>query len=276
MKMLFALSVIFFVLFSACTKTVTYTSAPIATYSLGTGDSCTGAVVSGRFVKDTALTGSNTVAITVDVTTPGPYWITTNTVNGISFSAASTFTAAGPQTAILSGTGTPAFSGTVNFLLSALNGLGDSCTFSVTTVKGIPPQHYVTCLLNGVYRNFTDSAIASNSGTVGTSGAAGLDVRGLDTVANSTSQIEFGVSNTVSVGTGTYTDTNVPNAYFNYTDSLGQKWSVNGTIQPSLTIVVINANANNVQGTFSGTIKRQGAAADSIVISNGLFSVPVK
>ena len=275
MKILFAFSIIFLVLFSGCKKTVPDTSTPIATYSLGNGEGCTGATLSGRFVKDTSLTGANTVTITVDVTLAGPYWISTNTVNGMSFSAVSTFTAIGPQTAVLTATGTPISLVTANFILTALNGLGDSCTFSVTTVKGIPPQHFVTCIINGVYRDFSDSSVASNSGTPGTSGAAGLDIRGLDTVVNSLSKIEFGINNTVSVGTGTYTDTNAPNAYFNYTDSLGQKWSVIGDTQPSLTIVVTNLNGNNVQGTFSGTIKNQ-RATDSLTVANGMFSVPVK
>ena len=277
MKKLFALIVISLIFFSACTKTVPDSSTPLAVYSLGDGDSCTGAVLSGRFVADTALTSNNTVTIMVNVSKAGPYWISTNTVNGISFSQTSTFADTGRQTVVLMGTGTPLAIDTSEFKLTALNGLGDSCTFSVATVQGILPTYYLTCFLDGVYRNFGDSANATNSSIPGTSGAAGLDIRGLDTVINSTSQIEFGVSNPVGIAAGTYNDTSIVKAYFNYTDSLAETWSVNTTTVPSFTIVVTAATDKYVQGTFSGMVKnQQGAGLDSIAVTNGSFTVPLK
>ena len=104
-----------------------------------------------------------------------------------------------------------------------------------------------------------------------------LYVSGLDTIVNSTSKIELGVNSAGSVGSGTYTDTSFNKAYFNYLDSPGQTWSVNSSNGPSFTIVLTGVSANNVQGTFSGTIKdQQGFGTDSIVVSNGLFNVPVK
>ena len=277
MKNLLALIVIIGILFWGCTKNAADHPTGIAVYTIGSGGNCTGATVSGRFVADTPLTTANTVTITVDVSVAGPYWITTNTVNGISFSQIGTFPSTGPQTAVLAGTGTPLAVDTADFTVSALTGLGGSCTFSVATVKGVLPDYYVTCFLNGVYRNFGDSASATNSSNPGNSGAPGLDIHGLDTVINSTSKIEFGVSSTGSVGEGTYADTSTNSAYFNYVDSLAQIWTINTTSQPSFTIVVTGVNANNVQGTFSGTIKnQQGAGIDSIVVTKGLFSVPVK
>jgi hypothetical protein len=276
MKNLFALTVILPFLFSGCKKTDD-SSTVIAVYTLGSGGNCTAEIVSGRFVADTALTNINTVAITVDVTVAGPYWITTNTVNGMSFSETGTFAATGLQTAVLTGKGTPVATDTANFTVTALNGLGGSCTFSVATVKGVPPHYFLNCFFNGVYRNFGDSTGATNSNIPGNSGAPGLDIRGLDTSINSNSKVEFGVSNPGNVGTGSYADTSSSKAYFNYVDSLGQTWSVNSIGQPSFTIAVTSVNANNVQGTFSGAIKnQQGAGTDSITVTRGLFSVPVK
>ena len=202
MKNLFTIVIIILTLSCGCTKTTPDTSTPLAEYTIGTGGNCTGAIVSGRYVADTALTDANTVTVTVDVSVIGPFLITTNTVNGISFSKTGTFTSTGPQAVILTGTGTPVAVDSTNFTVSALTGLGGSCTFSVTAVQGIPPDYYLTCFLNGVYRNFTDSASASNSSFPGNSGAPGLDVRGLDTVINSISKIEFGISNAGAVGTG--------------------------------------------------------------------------
>ncbi len=278
MKNLFVLIFIISILFSACSKKTTDSSIVLAEYTLGSGGNCTGTIVSGRFVADTALTATNTVTITVDVTVAGAYWITTNTINGMSFSQISTFTSTGPQTAVLTGTGIPVDTGTVDFEVTPLNGPGGSCTFSVGTVEGIQPQYYLTCFLNGIYRNFGDSAIATNSNIPGSSGLAGLDISGLDTMINSSSKIEFGVNNTASVRAGTYTDTTSSSrAYFDYLDDSVETWSVNISTQPSFTIVVTGASNRNVQGTFSGTIKnQQGTGMDSIIVTNGLFSVPVK
>ncbi len=277
LKILFRLIAIPLVFFSGCVKKTIDTPIILAEYALGSGGNCTDAIVSGRFVADTALTSANTVTITVDVAVPGPYWITTNTVNGISFSDINTFTSTGPQTAVLTGTGTPVDTGTVEFTVTPLNGSGGSCTFPVSTVQGTPPHYYLTCFLNGVYRNFSDSAGATNSNIPGSSGAAGLEVSGLDTVMNSDSKIDFGVGSTGNIGTGIYADTSSSYAYFSYVDSLAQTWMVQNATQPTFTIVVTEVNARNVQGTFSGTIKnQQGSPTDSIAVTNGLFSVPVK
>ena len=274
MKNLFVFITISFFLFPGCTKTGDSPTV-LAEYTLGNGGDCNGEIVSGRFVADTALTGANTVTITVDVTVPGPYWISTNTVNGISFSQASTFMSTGSQTAVLTGTGTPIATDTANFTVTALNGSGDSCTFSVATVKGILPPTFLTCFFNGVYRNFVDSAVANNSDSAGNSGITGLYIRGLDTVLNSNSMIEFGVGSTGSVGMGTYTDTSFVKAYFDYVDSVGEMWSVHDSGDLSFKVVVTSASAGNVQGTFTGTIKNS-MNTDSISVTNGLFSVPVQ
>ena len=277
MKTPIALTIIILVLFFGCAKTPSYTSTALAEYTLGSGGDCTGATVSGRFVADTAVTDANTVTITVDVSVVGPYWITTNTVNGISFSQIGTFTSTGTQTAVLTATGTPVDTGASDFTITPLNGPGGSCIFSVVTVQGIPPHYYVTGFFNGVYRNFSDSSGATNGNIPGTSGQAGLDISGRDTVINSNENVNFGVSNTGQVGIGTYVDTSALRAYFNYVDSLGQTWAESAPGQPSFTIGVTSVSAGNVKGTFSGTIRdQQGMGADSISVTNGLFSVPVK
>ena len=274
---LFPLTVIFMVFFHSCQKTKDDPAIVLAEYTLGAGGNCTGTIASGRFVADTALTGLNTVTVTVDVTIAGAYWITTNTVNGFSFSSIGTFTATGPQTAVLTGTGTPVATDTAHFILTAKNGLGGSCSFPVVTVQGIQPHYYITCFLNSTYRNFSDSAGATNSNIPGSSGAPGLSVRGLDTVINAKSKIDFGVSNTGRISPGTYSDTTSAQAFFNYLDDTGETWSVHTSGQPSFKIVVMAEDARSVQGTFSGTIKnQQGLGTDSITVTNGVFSVPVQ
>jgi hypothetical protein len=273
MKNLLAFIVILLILVSGCTKT-TYTPTPVAIYSLDSSGICMGANVSGRYVADTALSSANTVSLNVDVSVIGPYWITTNTVNGMSFNGISTFVSTGSQTVVLTGSGTPDSTGAAEFTVTKADGTGGGCTFSVTTVQGIPPNYYLTCLLNGIYTNFSDSTTATNSAVAGNSGLAGLEVMGKDTIINSTAQIDFGVINTGFVGSGLYTDTSTVKAYFNYVDSLGQMWSVVSSIQPSFTIAVTSASTSNIQGTFSGMLKND-LGTDSIFVSNGLFSLPL-
>src|SRR5438045_360674 len=80
---------------------------------VGAPDECTQSVVSGNFYVDTGLNLNNTVALTVDVTTIGGYNITTNTIDGISFSASGDFSDTGIQKITLTGTGTPDTTGAI-------------------------------------------------------------------------------------------------------------------------------------------------------------------
>ena len=99
-------------------------------------DSCTSVSRSGTFTQGITLTPSNTVTIQATITTPGTYLISTNTVNGVSFSKSGIFTTAGPQTVILTGTGIPANSGIQIFKVT----FGTStCNFPITFGAGIPP-----------------------------------------------------------------------------------------------------------------------------------------
>ena len=270
-------TIVVLMVFCSCKKTVVDNSIPLATYTLGTGGNCAATAVSGRYVKDTALDASNTVTVSVEVSVTGPYWITTNTVNGILFSSTGTFTSTGTQTVTLNGTGTPIAIDTANFTLTRLSGPAGSCTFSVAAVQGIQPHYFLSCFLNGVFRNFGDSAFATNSGVPGNSGSAGLDISGLDTIVNSKSKIQFGVGATTGIGAGSYTNTNTSKAYFNYFDNVGETWTADSLSNTAFTINLITAGTHYVQGTFSGTIKnQQGTGTKSLVVTNGLFTLPVR
>lgn len=98
--------------------------------------SCTPYTPNGTYTQGVTLTSTNTVSVQVTVTTPGTYVISTNTVNGVSFSSTGTFSAAGAQTVILNGTGTPVNSGPQNFAVT----FGPStCNFSITFGAGAAP-----------------------------------------------------------------------------------------------------------------------------------------
>jgi len=108
-----------------------------ATGTLGGGPgACTPSTINGVYMVGNPLTTHNTVAIQVTVTTIGIYNITTNTVNGFSFSGSGNFSATGLQTVILNGTGTPAATGSTTFTVT----FGTStCTFAITVV---PVDYY--------------------------------------------------------------------------------------------------------------------------------------
>ena len=120
---------------SSCTFSVATEKGPdAAVFTLGGAPSaCSGFAAAGTYKAGTALTGSNTVTTKVVVTSIGAYSITTNTVNGISFSASGTFTATGEQSVTLKGTGTPTAAGSNNFTATAGT---STCTFSITTESG--------------------------------------------------------------------------------------------------------------------------------------------
>ena len=101
-----------------------------AVYTLNaTAGACSGASYSGTFTAGTALTITEAVLINATVTATGTYIITTNTVNGMTFSGSGTFTSTGSQPVVLTGSGTPVASGIFNFTATAGT---STCTFSVT------------------------------------------------------------------------------------------------------------------------------------------------
>lgn len=116
---------------TSCNFPVTYTATITnAAFALsGSPNNCAGAVLNGTYTAGTALTSANFARIYVNVTSPGVYSISTNTVNGISFSATGTFNITGQAQINLMGTGTPTAAGAYNYITS---GGGNSCGISVT------------------------------------------------------------------------------------------------------------------------------------------------
>lgn len=72
---------------------------------------CNPSLVSGNYNKNVALGGSNTIDLSVNVTTPGSYRIYTDTVNGMSFEGVGYFDNTGNYSIRLGGSGVPLNSG---------------------------------------------------------------------------------------------------------------------------------------------------------------------
>ncbi len=124
---------------STCTFSVTVAGAPPGAGTLGGApNACTSATVNGTYTVNTALTGSNTVQVQVNVTTAGLVNISTNTVAGISFSFSGNL-AVGTQNVTLAGTGTPTASGVQNFTVT----FGTStCTFTVNCQPALSNDYH--------------------------------------------------------------------------------------------------------------------------------------
>ena len=179
----------------------------------GSPTSCSGFTVTGSYKEGSPLNINNTADLTVNVITAGPYTVTTTSINGMTFSAAGTFTQTGTQHISLIGTGIPVTAG--NFNLTASNGYSN-CTYTVT-VDNAAPAIYT---LGGAPGSCTGAVIAGNY------------VSGIPLTASNTATINVNVT-----GTGSYTiSTLAANAvtfsntgFFNSTGLQTVVLSANGT-----------------------------------------------
>ncbi len=97
---------------------------------------CSPYTISGTYTQGIVMNATNTVELTVTVTTVGNYAISTNTVNGVTFSKSGTFSSLGVQTIRLVGSGTPVNAGDSVYKVT----FGTSiCNFNIAYGVGSPP-----------------------------------------------------------------------------------------------------------------------------------------
>jgi hypothetical protein len=126
---------------SGCTFSVNVTNAPPADLTLtGSPNDCDNPDIKGTYLIGKNTGDTNTVNLNVTVNTLGDYSITTDTLNGISFSGSGTFTTTGSQKITLKASGAPIDPGIVYFTVKA----GTSqCSFPVNIVNAEPFATYV-------------------------------------------------------------------------------------------------------------------------------------
>jgi len=130
---------------SFCEAKVDVTDSTLkpAVFSLrGAPGSCMNDTVYGSYIKSIALDTSAVVKVWINVSSTGTYSISTNTVNGYTFSASGTFTTTGLQSVILVASGTPVNAGTDAF---TINTGTSSCNFSInvlTAANVLGNDHY--------------------------------------------------------------------------------------------------------------------------------------
>jgi hypothetical protein len=102
----------------------------------GAPGACSPVTVNGFYVESTATGTSNTAGVTVNVTTAGSYTISTNTVNGLSFSSSGNLSVGNNQVINLNASGTPTTAGNQTFTVTFGS---SSCTF---TVQVLPNDYF--------------------------------------------------------------------------------------------------------------------------------------
>ncbi|MXO04532.1 hypothetical protein [Flavobacterium sp. HBTb2-11-1] len=216
---------------ATCTLNVTIGAQPV-TYTTN----CAGITTSGSYAPGVAMTATNTMTVPVNVTYIGAYTITTNIVNGISFSASGTFSSVGSQNVIMTATGTPTSGGTFSYGITANStNAGISCNKSITfTYRTM----FVLGLGGGVYQ-------PGSSGT-----------------ANSARAILVSSTNFGPLGTVPIQGFTIINGAYNYGNSLKNLINTNkidivvigyNYVPDAATITVLNDFVKNKKGVLLHT-----------------------
>jgi hypothetical protein len=272
---------------NGCTFSVTVATnnggtSGTAAYSLNGGtSSCTGALVTGTFTAGTAASSGNTVVLNIVVDTVGTYSISTNAVNGITFTGTGTFTTTGAQTITLTASGTPASSGTFAFTPGA-----NGCTFNVTVTSsggGGGSGNFLKCKIDGALTNFNKSLVGYYIIPPSSGIPYSVSVQGKNSdVAGSLEELWVTVSNPTNPTTGIYN---------NYTFSTGMTdrgcmvafyptgfpniyWGSSAFDANTLTVNITSVSTSSAAGTFAGTIyETNGLGPSTKQVTEGEFKI---
>jgi|GEM_PF-2119689 len=179
---------------STCSRSITFTQA----VSAGTITNCSG-TLNGNYYRGVAMNGGNTIQLNLNVTQVGSWSISSNTVNGVTFSGSGTFTSTGAQTVTLTASGTPTNSGNFTHVFTY-----GSSTCSRTIVYGAQPV--AQCAVQRLGRsNFPNTYLINGipvDVTVTTSNT--INGQAFDRCGGQTDANSWGLRGN-SVGTITYT-----------------------------------------------------------------------
>ena len=268
-----------------------------------TGD-CLPKSVNGTFEAGKALiAASNSITVSVDVTTTGSYTIYTDTVNGYYFRGQGTFTHLGANVVTLRGNGTPFASGINNFVVTygatscdiqvtvLPSGAGGPATYTLKSTGGAcaisnPTGTYVqNILLNGSNTITLDVDVtAIGTYNISTTAVNGITFAGNGaflTLGNNTVILTASGTPTtagantinVTVGSSTcsFTVTVVGPAVLTFDCSSAQ---VNGTYQAGSSLNSTNTIDIDVNVTTAGAYSISTVATNGMVFSgSGTLSV---
>lgn len=206
----------------------------------------------GAYGVGIPLNTSNTVTLSVDVTTIGTYTITSTPVQGMTFSKTGTFTTTGVQNVDLTGTGTPTGAAgpvTVNYTINAV-----ACSFTVTLVGAAAYTYNCgSAVVDGIQTENVPLD-ASNTITIDLNVTAGgaysitATIQGMTFASSGTLPATPATQQIVLTGTGT------PSADGNFNLVLP------GTPTCSVPITVAPGAAIDWKFTLDGTTTYQGSS----------------
>ena len=150
--------------------------------------------------------------------------------------------------------------------------------FAIACKKDAAGNYYMQADINGVNESFNNNVFAQEySGDI----TAAFSVSGSNAALHHRLLISVGHTYNRKVTTGTYDKTSVDSLFFP-----GLSFTINDTTvygsgvrpeNPYPVSITINALTNTtVSGTFNGIVYSPGNPADSMLITNGKFYVPLK
>lgn len=244
---------------SSCSVSISF--LPGTPPAVGTMD-CATAVVAGTYTQGVALDASNTITIPVNVTTAGPYAITTATSNGVSFSGSGTL-ALGNQSIVLTGSGTPVNSGTASIPVNWGTG---TCNIDINFAAG--STDFLKCSIDGgPITSFSGLSASVIPGSFTGSGSTG------------TQSLQIGVTDAGggTIVVGTYHNLSITNTSIFCANQLmigAQLWvDIDATGSSNIfTLAITSLTPTTIAGTFSGKLTDL-AGGGTKIITNGSFSL---
>lgn len=236
---------------------------------------CATPTISGTFAAGTALTSASSITVGVNVTTAGLYSVTTNSLNGVTFSASGVFSGTGAQTITLTSTNTPAAAGLFSYTPA-----GAGCSFDITYTGGGGGGgggggDFIKCTIDGVVTNFAvnpsgfdDNASAPFNISVDadlTSGGDNFSISVTDENNPVVIGLDYGNRNLLAM----------PTKYCEITYSTGSGFPYGSSItNNSFVVRLTSLTATTVTGNFSGKVyDNLGTGSSFKTITNGTFSI---
>lgn len=254
----------------ACKKEHSYEDGlkKLAVFTLdGAPGGCMGASVSGLYMTGAALDSANIVTINVNVISAGDYNFATTAVNGMTFTSAGSFTATGPQTIILKGSGTPVTAGNIDIPVSSG---GTHCSFIINVNNAQSASVFTldcaSVVVNGFYKAGTSLVVAntvSMTVNVVTAGTYNITTTAINGMIFSAS----GVFNSAGVQSLTLQGSGAPLASGSFTVPVNT-----GSSSCNFQVTVNPASSSGAPNSW--LFVENGITYQGIFTSTGLTTVP--
>ena len=258
-----------------CGLSITFGAAvSSSTFTLGGTTGCN-AMVHGTYTEGIPVNQTNYATVSVDVPSTGTYYLTTDVINGISFSGSGVFTTTGPTTVKLYANGTPVNAGPTPVVFTINPGLGGtgSCNLNVN-IDG----DYIVGTFDGQVRYFNmgnEVDPRASAGFVGPASPNTLSIDGKKLLSAENPYIRIFLNNQVTITENTIFESSTLQSgrqlTCTFSDENGNLFvGGNDPAEPfTLNIITIQGRCT---GTFFGTLKYNNGA-QTVNVTDGAFNV---